>query len=572
MLDLFWRRGSRPKVVLLIMALTYAAVSGIGEAWIVWTDYQETVIGAVRQTQTQAHLLQEHVGRTLGMAEAILARVPLSAMTSSPFLQTKAQREALTAIVAANPELDTLLLLDPSGSLIWASSERIPATLGERDWVRTLRTRPDFGTALGQMTFDGQDHAPVFTVGRAVLDASGGLVAMAALTIRVDHFLRSYEDGDFNRNHVLQLGVHGLNGNLLVHQPMPRTEKERDSDGIPVYITQLGDQTAGTIRGQTALDGQERLVSYRVLESRKLLVWVAHEESEALEIWLRRSIRVLAQGLIGLVVMAGLSALLLRELRRERKAARQLLAVNRDLQRSNTDLEQFAYIASHDLKEPLRSIASYVQLLQRRYQGRLDEDADAFIGFTVDGVTRMQAVINELLAYSRVGTGELTMVPVQSGVLVSSALAHLKSAIAEAQAVIEVQGTLPVVVADAALLASLFQNLISNAIKYRRPEMRPQVVIGCQDRGEEWAFYVRDNGIGIDPAYHQQIFELFKRLHTRDRYSGTGIGLTLCLRVVDRHGGRIWVDSLPGEGATFWFTLPKRPSPAQDGVAGTHRT
>jgi light-regulated signal transduction histidine kinase (bacteriophytochrome) len=259
-----------------------------------------------------------------------------------------------------------------------------------------------------------------------------------------------------------------------------------------------------------------------------------------------------------LAAVLGLTALLLRELNREERASAELVNLNRDLERSNADLEQFAYVASHDLKEPLRNIASYVQLLQRRYQGRLDPDADAFIGYTVDGVRRMQSIINELLAYSRIGTGQLTLVPVQAGILVSTALAHLKGVIAEAQAVVEVKGPLPVVEADAAQLGSLFQNLIGNALKYRRDDARPEVVVGCEDRGDRWEFFVQDNGIGIDQQYHRQIFDLFKRLHPRDRYPGSGIGLAICQRVVERHGGRIWVESQAGKGSTFWFSLPKR--------------
>jgi light-regulated signal transduction histidine kinase (bacteriophytochrome) len=169
----------------------------------------------------------------------------------------------------------------------------------------------------------------------------------------------------------------------------------------------------------------------------------------------------------------------------------------------------------------------------------------------------MQAIIQELLAYSRIGTSALARQPVQAGAAVATALGQLKTVIAEAQAAIEVKGPLPVVMADPTQLASLFQNLIGNGIKYRRPEARPEITIGVQDRGKEWAFYVRDNGIGIDAQYHHQIFELFKRLHPRAHYQGTGIGLSVCKRVVERHGGHLWVDSRPGSGSTFWFALPK---------------
>lgn len=273
--------------------------------------------------------------------------------------------------------------------------------------------------------------------------------------------------------------------------------------------------------------------------------------------WRQRSWATLITAVLVLGLLAALSRVMAREIRRDRMVNQALRAANRDLSRSNADLEQFAYVASHDLKEPLRNIASYVQLLQRRYQGRLDEDADAFIGYTVDGVRRMQMIINELLVYSRIGTGPLTRGAVQTGVLVSTALANLKAVIAEAGAVVEVKGPLPVVVGDAGQLSSVFQNLISNGLKYRRDDIRPELTVAVAEQGEFWRFSIIDNGIGIDPQYHRQIFELFKRLHARDRYTGTGIGLAVCQRVIERHGGEIWVESVPGQGASFHFTLPK---------------
>ena len=249
--------------------------------------------------------------------------------------------------------------------------------------------------------------------------------------------------------------------------------------------------------------------------------------------------------------------ILARRLARDTRDSAALQAANRELSRSNADLEQFAYVASHDLKEPLRNIASYVQLLQRRYQGKLDEDADAFIGYTVDGVRRLQMIINELLAYSRIGTGPLQQSPVQTGAVLSSVLGSLKAAIAEAGAVVDVRGPLPVVMGDAGQLTSVFQNLLANALKYRRDDVRAEVKVSVAEMGGSWCFSVADNGIGIDPLYQTQIFELFKRLHARDRYGGSGIGLAVCQRVVERHGGSIWVDSIPGQGACFHFTLPK---------------
>jgi PAS domain S-box-containing protein len=225
-----------------------------------------------------------------------------------------------------------------------------------------------------------------------------------------------------------------------------------------------------------------------------------------------------------------------------------------ELKRSNADLEQFAYVASHDLQEPLRMVASYTQLLAKRYKGKLDADADDFIGFAVEGANRMQRLIQDLLAYSRVTTQGHGFEQVDCHALLEEVLDNLRLAIEESRVVVT-SNTLPTVIADGAQLGQLFQNLIGNAIKFRSEEP-PRVSVSAEHRTNEWLFSVRDNGIGIDPQYAGRIFVVFQRLHDREEYPGTGIGLAICKRIVERHGGRIWVESKLGEGATFYFTLP----------------
>jgi PAS domain S-box-containing protein len=250
-----------------------------------------------------------------------------------------------------------------------------------------------------------------------------------------------------------------------------------------------------------------------------------------------------------------------RDITERKRAEEELKQTMAELARSNQELEQFAYIASHDLQEPLRMVASYVQLLARRYQGRLDADADEFITYAVDGATRMQALINDLLAYSRVGTRGKPFEPTDCEAVLDQALANLQMAIQDNDAVVT-HDPLPTVMADATQLTQLFQNLIGNAIKFRG-EQPPRVHISAHRqsaienrKSDEWAFSVRDNGIGIDPEYHERIFLIFQRLHTREEYPGTGIGLAVCKKIVERHGGRIWVESQPGKGSTFYFTIP----------------
>jgi signal transduction histidine kinase len=250
-----------------------------------------------------------------------------------------------------------------------------------------------------------------------------------------------------------------------------------------------------------------------------------------------------------------------RELAERKRAEEELKQTMAELARSNQELEQFAYVASHDLQEPLRMVASYVQLLARRYQGRLDADADEFIAYAVDGATRMQALINDLLAYSRVGTRGKPFEPTDCEAILDQALANLQVAIEENGAAVT-HDLLPTVMADATQLTQLFQNLIGNAVKFRGEEsLRIHISAHWPSaienrKSDEWIFSVRDNGIGIDPEYHERIFLIFQRLHTREEYPGTGIGLAICRKIVERHGGRIWVESQPGKGSIFYFTIP----------------
>jgi len=225
-----------------------------------------------------------------------------------------------------------------------------------------------------------------------------------------------------------------------------------------------------------------------------------------------------------------------------------------DLRRSNEQLEQFAYVASHDLQEPLRMITSYLQLLERRYRDKLDQDASEFISYAVDGATRMKALINDLLAYSRVKTGEQDFARFDTKAALEQAITNLQISISETGAQITAD-SLPTLLGNEAQFIQLFQNLLSNAIKFHS-EQPPQIAVKAERAGNVWKFSVKDNGIGIEPQYVDRIFVIFQRLHTKDLYPGTGIGLAICKKVVEHHGGRIWAESTPGSGTTFWFTIP----------------
>jgi light-regulated signal transduction histidine kinase (bacteriophytochrome) len=241
-----------------------------------------------------------------------------------------------------------------------------------------------------------------------------------------------------------------------------------------------------------------------------------------------------------------------RQLQKEIEVRKEYSA---ELARSNADLQQFAYVASHDLQEPLRAVSSFSQLLARRYQGKLDSDADDFIAFMVEGATRMQILINDLLAFSRIGTRGNPFASVDCENILQAAKENLSVAIAESGAVIT-HDPLPALVADQTQLTQLFQNLFSNAIKFRRPEEAPRIHVSSKLQDGAWRLSVRDNGIGIDPQYFDRIFVIFQRLHGREKYAGTGIGLAICKKIVERHGGRIWVESEREKGSTFHFVIP----------------
>jgi len=230
---------------------------------------------------------------------------------------------------------------------------------------------------------------------------------------------------------------------------------------------------------------------------------------------------------------------------------RQALA---DVARSNRELEQFAYVASHDLKEPLRKVQSFTELLAQRYQGRLDERADKYIAYTVDGAARMQRLIDDLLAYSRVGRPQMTTAPTDLNAVFRRVVHDLDAAIQEQGAEVSAD-PLPTLNVNDQQIGLVLQNLIGNGIKFRGAAP-PRVRVSAALRDGEWVFSVRDNGIGIAPQYFDRLFQIFQRLHGRAEYPGTGIGLAVCKKIVERHGGRIWIESEPDKGATFLFTLP----------------
>lgn len=344
-------------------------------------------------------------------------------------------------------------------------------------------------------------------------------------------------------------------------EEMQKAVQIRESEGVAAASAMILSD-----KGTRAMDDINTVVERLMAEEERLLKQRTGDQSKNF----RRTMFVFAAMLVLNIVLVLALFLLIRHdaagRRREEERIRQLNADlerrveqrTEALRRSNEDLQQFAYVASHDLQEPLRMVASYTELLKRRYHGKLDSDADQFIDYAVDGVKRMSTLIRDLLAYSRAGEtpGEKVR-ELNPQETLNMVLQNLKVTIGDVGATIT-NDPLPAIEFDPMRLSQLFQNLLANAIKYRG-ERTPVVHISARNEGSETIFAISDNGIGIDPKYSEQIFGIFKRLHGRE-YEGTGIGLAMCKKIVERQGGRIWVESKPGEGSTFSFTIPNHRS------------
>ena len=312
----------------------------------------------------------------------------------------------------------------------------------------------------------------------------------------------------------------------------------------------LADYNLGQWRGMEALD----ILREEGLDIPLILVSGALGDVTAVECIKRGATDYVLKDALARLPASVRRALDERRLRDERKTAQAALAKKmEELAHSNQELEQFAYIASHDLQEPLRMVASYTQLLSERYRGKLDEQADKYMGYAVEGALRMQGLIQDLLAFSRSGRHGLEMKNIECDSVVGGALQNLQAAIAESGAVI-LHDPLPSITGNAVQLTQVFQNLIGNAIKFRGKDA-PMIQIEAKPQGADWLFSVQDNGIGVPPGQEEAVFTIFRRLHTRAEYPGNGIGLSICKKIIEQHGGKIWVETRPGPGTVFHFTL-----------------
>lgn len=344
----------------------------------------------------------------------------------------------------------------------------------------------------------------------------------------------------------IELVLHALGkGGLVVERDTVQTASD--------FKERLGKKRYEVVLADYGLPGWNGMETVEILRQEGLDIPVIVVSGALGEL---KAVECIKQGAADYVLKDHLARLpdSVRRAIREKKLRDENRKAQQELARSNRDLEQFAYVASHDLQEPLRMVATYTQLMAERYQGKLDANADKYIHYAVDGAVRMQMLVQDLLTFSRVGRGGINLKPVDGKEVLDGVLLNLRAAVEESGAQIGCE-TMPTVVADRLLLSQLFQNLIANAIKFRG-SMTPRIQVSATQGEREWIFSVTDNGIGIAPEYAETIFVIFKRLHTQAEYPGSGIGLAICKKIVEQHGGRIWLESAEGRGCTFKFTLP----------------
>jgi len=321
--------------------------------------------------------------------------------------------------------------------------------------------------------------------------------------------------------------------------------------GKTSYDVILADYSLPNFRGMDTLD----ILREKSLNTPLILVTGALSSETAVECVKQGAVDYVMKDNLARLVLCVRRALEDTRLRQERARGQEQLAHKvEELARSNCDLEQFAYVASHDLQEPLRMVAAYTQLLAERYRGKLDTTADRYIGYAVEGATRMQALLEDLLAFSRIGRNGVIPTPIDTDTAIEEVLRNLAFTLKEHNVTVT-RNPLPTILADRFQVVQLFQNLIGNAIKFHSKQA-PKVTISAEKQGEEWLFSVFDNGIGIAVEHKEFIFKIFQRLHTRAEYPGNGVGLAICKKIVEHNGGRIWVDSELGHGSNFRFTFP----------------
>lgn len=444
----------------------------------------------------------------------------------------------------------------PNGDSILGAGRANPQVklnVADRAWFQQLRDTPERDTVLSDVLISRASGAPGIVFARPVRTNDGRFVGAVNAYIDLDWFQGLIDRLDIGTDGLVTLR-HRDDARLLLRRPKVTEQLNESNTGLYTLHTSAITRAEGEF--VSAIDSLTRLYAFRRLENYPLTVVVAVSPDHYLKAWrLQAGLTAIIALLLGTIQIATYHRLN-RAYGETVAMAEQLRTSNLNLQRSNAELEEFAYIASHDLQTPLRNIASFSQLLERRYKPQLDGEGREFIDFIVTNATRMSGLIQDLLAYARISRLEQAPQSVSVTDVLDQVLTDLAKPISASEARISI-APLPTLTVSEHQLASLLMNLIENAIKYRAPDRPPEIAIAAiADQPGLWHFTVTDNGIGIDEEHWEKIFAIFQRLHSIEAYPGTGIGLALCRRIVHRWGGRIWVQSVPGRGSTFHFTVP----------------
>lgn len=543
-----------------LAAMGMALVSGLQ----VWQHYDNQIEAADRLAEALTRAAAEKIGGSLRSIDLLLQDV------SGQFLDDPAPNSDsfvryLNARAQAFPEIRSTFVAGADGKGIAGTVPVGGLDLSDRSYFQQTRdAAASPRLILSEPLTSRVQKVPTIFAARPVLDDAGHFRGIAGAGIDPQFFidaLAAITPGDTARGLLVR-----RDGVVFVRQPDPMASLGKDMSKSPLF-RHLATAPAGHYRSPSHFDGVERTVAYRTLEPYGLVVGIAVPLEGFLGPW-RNSAIVTGIGNLMLAVAAFFLGLILDHRRAERLQVESRLRESRDelarrgddLEHSNAELRQFAHVAAHDLQEPLRNITNYLGLLDRRHGAALPPEAADYIRIVIDSTRRLHRLIRDLQEFSEVSTRDQPLVPVDTSRLCMNAEAALAPALATSEASI-VRDPLPTVMADGPLIEKVFLHLLNNALKYRSPDRAPVLHVGARRQAGEWVFAIRDNGIGIAPDYFKRIFRVFQRLHTQEVYEGTGIGLPLCKKIIERHGGRIWVESTPGEGSTFYFTLPA-PEPA----------